>query len=251
MKENRVYGNKVDINSTNTKEFYDQRALKVNEMACPYTAVLLGDQDAQYADQWNKFECQYILPKMKLNKNNRVVDIGCGMGRWAEVVIPEVNNYYGTDFSSQMIKVAEERCKEIEGKAQFINKSFQEFVSSESDAETEKFDRVIIGGVCMYINDNDLANCYNKLLDQLDDQCIMYLTETVAVETRLTLDECPSQALKTTYDAIYRTTKEYNDYYKIFLDAGFKIVEQDYLPHLNKEKDYSETDRWYTIFERV
>lgn len=102
----------------------------------------------------------------------------------------------------------------------------------------------------MYINDADLKDCIARLIDLLDEHCIMYLTETVAVETRLTLDECPSDALKTTYDVIYRTPSEYNAYYEVFKNAGFRIVKQDYLPHLNNEASFSETDRWYTILER-
>ena len=78
----------------------------------------------------------------------------------------------------------------------------------------------------------------------------MLISKTVAVEKRLTLDECPSEALKTTYDVIYRTPSEYNTFYGSLFEAGFKIIKQDYLPHLNNEERFNETDRWYTLFER-
>lgn len=249
MKETRIYGKNIEINCSNTKDFYDQRAKKIDEMECPYTAVLLGDQDASYAAKWNEFECEFILPKLALDNNNVVIDIGCGMGRWAEVVIPQVKEYWGTDFSSGMVSVAKKRCERLEGNGHFVNQSFQEFVDSQKE-ETALYDRVIVGGVCMYINDKDLKACYEGLLNTLKQDCKIYFTETVATQTRLTLDECPSEALKTNYDVIYRTTEEYNEYYKIFLENGFKIIEQGYLPHLNKEKAFYETDRWYTILVR-
>lgn len=248
MKENRVYGSKININCDNTKELYDSRAERLNEMECPYTAVLLGDQDSNYAKKWNEFENKFILPKLEVNEKSRVLDIGCGMGRWAEFILPIAESYCGTDFSSGMIEVAKERCGKISGNGEFLNLSFQEFVSNYG--ENTKFSRVIISGVCMYINDEDLGYCYKKLLDNLEQECVVYLTDTVGVNIRLTLDKCPSQALKTTYDVIYRTTAEYNEYYKVFLDAGFEIVEQEYLPHLNKEQGFSETERWYTILKR-
>ena len=87
-------------------------------------------------------------------------------------------------------------------------------------------------------------------MDKMDTHAKVYFTETIALEKRLTLNQFYSETLKADYDAIYRTEAEYNQVYKNWLDAGFQILEQGLLPHLNKEKEYSETDRWYTIMER-
>ncbi len=102
----------------------------------------------------------------------------------------------------------------------------------------------------MYINDKDLLKGMEQLLEKMDAHVRVYFTETIALTERLTLNEFYSEALKTDYDVIYRTETEYNQIYKSWLDAGFQIIEQGLLPHLNKEKEYSETDRWYTILER-
>ena len=196
------------------------------------------------------YEKEFILPQLQVNETSRVLDIGCGMGRWAESVIPLAGKYFGADFSEEMVQVARRRCKFPGKDYRFYHASFQEVAKLPEDFFEERFNRVIIGGVCMYINDGDMKDCIAGLLRLVDEHCTMYLTETVAVEKRLTLDECPSAALKTTYDVIYRTPSEYNEYYKMLQEAGFRIVQQDYLPHLNNEKEYSETDRWYTILER-
>ena len=89
-----------------------------------------------------------------------------------------------------------------------------------------------------------------QLLEKMEEHAKVYFTETIAVSERLTLDRFYSEALKADYDVIYRTEKEYNCIYKSWLEAGFRIAEQGMLPHLNEEKEYSETDRWYTILER-
>ncbi|MGN0638561.1 MAG: class I SAM-dependent methyltransferase [Huintestinicola sp.] len=250
MNAHRVYSEKLDINTQNTMKFYNDRAQRAASMDCPYTAVLLGDQNPAHAEQWNIFEKEHILPELELNENSRVLEIGCGMGRWAETVIPMVKCYRGADFSSGMIETAKSRCVFKGRDYDFINVSFQQAVSEPGLFGDIKFDRVIIGGVCMYINDSDMDMCISGLNRLLADKCKMFLTETVAMETRLTLNECPSEALKTTYDVIYRTPAEYNEYYSSLIDNGFKIKKQDYLPHLNNEAGFSETDRWYTIFER-
>lgn len=102
----------------------------------------------------------------------------------------------------------------------------------------------------MYINDSEIEECIATFINLIADHAILYLTETVAVEKRLTLNEFWSDAMHTEYSSIYRTPDEYNQLYTAFLNAGFTITEQGFLPHFNKEKEYSETDRWYTILQR-
>lgn len=250
MSSHRIYEQKHDIDSANTQAFYNERAKHMEEMDNPYVAVLLGDQNPEHAEEWNRFEKEYILPELKIDKSSAVLDIGCGIGRWAESVIPDAGYYFGADFSSEMVQTAKKRCNFEGSDYTFYHASFNEIAEKDEGFFKKKFNRVIIGGVCMYINDRELQRCMNGFTAHLDEHCIMYLTETVAVKTRLTLDRCPSDALKTNYDVIYRTPSEYNDLYKTLLDVGFQIKKQDYLPHLNNEKEFSETDRWYTIFER-
>lgn len=241
----RIYGDKVSIQAEDTRSFYDNRAKAMENMANPYMAVLLGDQNPDHAVKWNQFEKDFILPQMEIRRENGVLDIGCGIGRWAEQVSPLCGEYVGTDFSPEMIKAASRRCGGQN--CRFLNMSFQETVRH---AFGRKFDRVFICGVCMYINDTDLPVCFEGLLNLLDEHCILYLTETVAVETRLTLDKQPSEALKADYGVIYRTPEEYRAYYRVLEDAGFRVLKQDYLPHLNTEQGFEETDRWYTILQR-
>ena len=251
MKETRVYEKKLDINTNNTRKFYDERAKEIARMECPYTSVLLGDQNPKHAEEWNIYEKEFILPHLKIDKSSEVLDVGCGMGRWAETIIPMVSFYLGTDFSSEMIQVARKRCIFSDKDYEFYNLSFQELAQAPGTfLQERKFNRVIVSGVCMYINDSEIEQCYKGLVRLLDEHCVLFLNETVAVEKRLTLNEHPSEALKTTYDVIYRTIKEYNEYYNIFLDNGFRIEKQEFLPHLNNEKGYSETERWYTILKR-
>jgi len=241
----RIYSEKVDIRAEDTRRFYDSRARAMENMANPYMAVLLGDQNPDHAVKWNQFEKDFILPQMNMDRTSTVLDIGCGIGRWAEQAAPVCGEYVGTDFSSEMVKAASRRIDSPN--CTFLNLSFQETVRH---AFPHKFNRVFICGVCMYINDSELGGCFEGLLPLLDEHCVLYLTETVAAKTRLTLDNLPSEALKTDYSVIYRTPDEYRAYYKPLEDAGFRVVRQEYLPHLNKEKGFEETDRWYTISER-
>lgn len=241
----RIYSKKVEISVESTRNFYDNRARGIESMENPYMAVLLGDQAPDHALKWNQFEKEWILPQLCIDRESTVLDIGCGIGRWAEQVAPLCGEYIGADFSPEMVKIASQRIDQAN--CSFLNLSFQEAVHH---AFGRRFNRVFICGVCMYINGGELEACFDGLLQLLDEHCVMYLTETVALATRLTLDELPSAALKTDYSVIYRTPDEYRAYYQTLENAGFRAVQQDFLPHLNNEKGFEETDRWYTIFER-
>lgn len=248
MDNHRIYEDKTDINRANTRDFYDSRAKRIGDMDCPYTSVLLGDQNPEHAAMWNIYEKEHILPQLNITKESSVLDIGCGMGRWAEHVIPLCSFYCGVDFSSEMIRVAKERNQGREGDFEFLNYSFQEFVEQKGAEFQGKFDRLIIAGVCMYINDSELPGCLEKLLGMFKEGSIFYLTETVGIKQRLTLKEFYSEALGCDYDAIYRTPEEYSRLFEVLAGKGYRVLSQDFLPKLNDEGAYSETDRWYSIF---
>lgn len=250
MKQNRIYGKKVEINTEHTRDFYNSRAKNIKNMNNPYVSVLLGDQNPEYALEWDAFEKENILPKMQIDETCRVLDIGCGMGRWAEALIPKCGYYCGTDLSSEMVKFAEEHNCFPEKSYAFLNYGFEEFCALPETKVSGKFNRLWICGIMMYINDEVLLKGMEQLLEKMDRHARIYFTETIALTERLTLNEFYSEALKADYDVIYRTEAEYNYIYKSWLESGFQIIEQGMLPHLNKEKEYSETDRWYTILER-
>ena len=142
---NRIYNDKVDVNNDNIREFYNKRAQKfIKGEKNQYTSVLLGDNNPEYAKKWDEFEKNYVGKYLNLGTDKKFLDIGCGIGRWAENVIDKCGQYIGTDFSIEMVKAARERFKE-HSNAQFINSSFQDIFNNELIAKN-KFDTIIITG---------------------------------------------------------------------------------------------------------
>ncbi len=86
MDEQRIYQKKVDINTQHVLRFYNDRAER-NDMESPYTSVLLAD-GTDKAEKWDLFETKSIFPQLKIEQGSRVLDVGCGVGRWAEKIIP-------------------------------------------------------------------------------------------------------------------------------------------------------------------
>ena len=245
--ESRIYSKKVDLTASNVKEFYDKRASEyVKGGVKRYTTVLLGDNHPGYAEAWDEFEKKYILPYLNVGEKHKILDIGCGVGRWAESLVATCGEYVGTDFSGEMIKADSEYFKDYKN-AHFINCSFQELFSNDF-INSRKFDTVIIAGVSMYINDSELERCYEKLQDLLSDGAIVYIEESVGVEERLTLNHIWSENLGDNYDAIYRTRSEYLELMKPLL-SGNEMIEEEYFNELDKD-DMSETSHWYVLIRK-
>lgn len=52
---------------------------------------------------------KFLNKKLNFSKADEVLDAGCGTGELADIVGPQVGVYVGTDFSSNAIKIAEQR----------------------------------------------------------------------------------------------------------------------------------------------
>lgn len=247
MKEqnNRIYFQKIDLESSNVIKFYNKRANR-HSSDIGYTTVLLGDNNPEYAVRWNALEKQRITPLLKVGSDANVLDIGCGMGRWAEELISKVNCYVGVDFSSEMVRLAKERFSPYPN-AYFYNDSFQDVFSDDS-VTVRQYDTIIITGVSMYINEDDLRKCYAQLRELLKDGGRLYMEESVGLKERLTLNHIWSENLGDNYDAIYRTREEYLELLSPLIQST-TVIREEYLEELDK-KDLKETSHWYIILEK-
>lgn len=239
----RVYGEKASIDAENTVSFYDQRAKTINNRKQEYTTVLLGDQDPDFSVKWDAYEKQLILPRLKLNQDKVILDIGCGMGRWAEAVADQCKEYYGVDFSSELIAVAKENIKNEN--CHFYTMSAVDAVSNPK-ITARKYDIVLDVGVSMYINEEELKECYRGLKQLADRDTLFYFEESVGKKERITLNHIWSDNLNAYYSAIYRTREEYKSLIEECMN-GVEFIEEGYLHCLDKE-EHAETSHWYALF---
>lgn len=149
---NRIYGTRTDINEQEVRDFYNKRAALASSMKNPLSAVVNGEQNPEQADTRSRFDREYIVPRLDLTQNSAVLDIGCGMGRFAEMVLPLCGRYLGADFAPEMIAAAEKRTAAYSDQAKYVCASFSELMSKPDSFFGGKFDCVIMLGVCMYIS---------------------------------------------------------------------------------------------------
>src|SRR5687767_9318782 len=98
----RLVAQPADIEYRHTHSFFEARG--AGDRSSPHTATMY--QDPTLAEQRDGAEKENILPLLALNKSDRVLDVGCGAGRWAEAVVSIVADYLGIDFSANLLEIA-------------------------------------------------------------------------------------------------------------------------------------------------
>lgn len=195
-------------------------------------------------------EKEKISPLLCVKSGQRVLDIGCGIGRWGEYLLEQDLYYVGIDGSSYMIQQGEENLKQYEKKKLLVG-IFQEFPDIlKKSGEDEHFDLIFINGVFMYLNDEDYGKALEDIRNAAGETCKIYVKESMAREERLTLDEIYSESLTQEYSAIYRSISEYEETLQKAWGDEFDLTHRGELfsEELNNRK---ETLDYYFIYEKT
>jgi cyclopropane fatty-acyl-phospholipid synthase-like methyltransferase len=242
MKSNRVYGKREILDGSKVLEFFETRGKRAKSDS-PYSSVLYQDGNPDLALARDLFEKELILPMLDLPNRRRVLDVGCGVGRWGDVLVGKVERYVGVDFSSELVAIAKQRVTA----GGFYVMSADE-VCRQSLSTEWPFDLVIVSGVFLYLNDDQISRTIRGLLDVIADDGLVYIREPLATEERLTLSSYWSEELKDDYHAIYRTIEQME---KVLTDemAGSRFSMQGFSPLYNdcSMNNRSETKQFYTF----
>lgn len=239
----------VDINYEETRKFFSSRAKKYKNEN-PYSVTMYQDNNALLVEQRNKAEQEKILPLLDINENSKIIDIGCGIGRWTEAIKQNINLYFGIDFSADLIKIARERnCRQ---NVTFDVVSATDILKYEGLNKIIPFNIIIISGVLLYLNDEDVRKVISSLEHISTKDTIIYIREPIGIENRLTLKEVFSEELNDYYNAIYRTEEEYIEIFNQCLKPSeFEVINKGFLfdeiSNLNNRK---ETSQFYFILKK-
>ena len=205
----RLYGEKEDINKENIKDFFDKRASKEVDSLMTITSF----QEKENLDQRQEEESKIVLENIDLT-GKKILEIGCGLGRWAEIFHDKCKSYLGLDYAENLINLAKENYN-------YENCEFQ--VMSALDIKIDEliikppFDIIFIAGVLIYLNDEDISQMIKEINKISSKNKIIYIRETISVmNNRLTLKDFYSKDLDANYNAIYRTKDELLDFFKEF-----------------------------------
>jgi SAM-dependent methyltransferase len=229
----RISGKKHDISYEATLQFFEGRG-RAAQPDAPQTATMY--QDKELACRRDACEKETVLPLLELRSADRALDIGCGAGRWAEVLSGRTASYLGIDFSASLLKLAE--------RFRAPGVSFQclpaQEVSPAALALPPPFDLFICSGILIYLNDDDVLRLGQRIAAMAAPGARLYLREPMARAERLTLDRFPSAELQTEYSASYRTLEQCDEIFGAPLrQGGFRLLLERslYPPELCNRKE--------------
>lgn len=235
--QTRVYTDKIKIDNNSTKEFWENRANNINNLQ---TVLLGSDKTGIEQNTRNEHEKLIVESVIRQIQNPRILDIGCGIGRWAENLINQFDYYTGVDFSEGFIDYASKKFSDNKN-IKFCNNSILEL---DDTILSSNFNFIICTGVLMYVNDSNIFDIF-KAFRRVTPEYV-YIQESISLmDARLTLNQFESKDLKTNYNAIYRTKQEYEEYFKT---NKFDIIKTDLLLD-NKSGAREETNAQYWILK--
>lgn len=238
----RYTGTPHDISYAATLDFFESRGRQASAEA-PQTATMY--QDHGLAARRDACERDTVLPLLAPRPEDRVLDIGCGYGRWGEVLAEHVGAYVGVDFSAELLRLAQARRLP---RAHFQRLAAQDIAPGALE-QPGPYDLFICSGLLIYLNDADVTKLARAIVTLAAPAARVYLREPMAVTgSRLTLDRFPSAELQRDYSAIYRTPEQCHVLFGAPLrEAGFACaVERSlYPPELcNRQETEQQIQFW-------
>lgn len=250
-KESRIYGRQQEINPEEVKCLYAERAEKSRTVHIDAPVVLSSDVDVQNIELWTSWELHKWFPVFHLDKESVVFELGFGTGRMTKYIVPTAKQYVGVDYVGEFVDIIQRRDDiGVKENTLFLKEDFQAFLKKAETMKLPKFTHFFLsGGVFMYMNDEVVQECMEKMERLLEEKSIIYISEPIALEERLTLHSFYSEELSHNYSAIYRTEDEYKTIFKTLMDKGFalKVSELFFENDIKKQK---ETKQWMFILER-
>jgi ubiquinone/menaquinone biosynthesis C-methylase UbiE len=237
------------IDKKSVADFFEKRADKISTLGA-MQAVIYQDKNPTLAASRNAAEKAKLLPLLRLNGSQRVLDVGCGTGRWANDLLPLSAWYHGIDACEGFVIHAREKFTDAVN-ARFTTAAADAF-SLELLNENTLFDRVLCSGVLIYLNDEDFVQSILCMAKVIRRGGLILLREPLGVDQRLTISEHYSEDMDQTYNAIYRTGKELLTLIRQAMpESDFKFVGSGDVytdPALNNRSD---TKQQWLLLERT
>lgn len=202
--------NPSNLDKYSILDFYKKRAINYDSKS-PEVSMLLQDSNPELAIKRSRFEITRIMPLLNIESTTRILDVGCGVGRWAKELAEVVQEYVGSDYCEPLLRIAR---SEYGG---FQKTKFYELEASDSvHLEIGKSANLILfAGVSQYISDAELIESlrnFSKIL--VRNSGVLYLRCPIAIENEFTLNKHYSVELGTEYSAHYRTENQMSKFFQ-------------------------------------
>lgn len=183
-----------------------------------------------------------IFEKLRpyLNKDVRVLEIGCASGLSMFKIAPLVNMYYGTDLSDSIIEKNKKKVKE----EQISNIKLACLQAGEIDKLNDNnFDIVIINSVIQcFHGHNYLRKVITKVVNKLREKGILFIGDVMDQDLKVELIESLMEFKNNHSESNYRTKTDFSN--ELFVSRSFF---EDMAVDNKKIKGVKFTDKIHTI----
>lgn len=228
--------------------FFEARAARTPEIG-DLAAVIYQDGNPELARRRDAVEKRMLGSRIAPFAGARVLDLGCGNGRWAADMLAAGCTYHGADASEGLVERARARFHGVPD-ARFTVMPVERATLAALD-ESEPFDRILCLGVLIYLNDEHLGDVAARLPSLARQQARIVLREPVGLGERLSIVDHFSEDMRQTYNAIYRTEAELLAALAPVLgEAGFRLTGSgDVYAEADLNNRVETRQRWF-VFER-
>jgi len=193
---------KDSIDYKAVQRYFDDAA----EGASAAASYMAHDQDLPPSALRYRFEVEQrtiadwldVIPK-----SATVLDVGCGAGAWTSVFANRYARVVGIEGSTAMVEAARQ-CTRNAPNVSIVHGDVR------VDLPDGEFQLVFLGGLCMYLNDDDVVALLTDLKGRIGSSGSIILRESTVPHSRRTATG--------DYQAVYRTVDEYR---ALFARAGF------------------------------
>ncbi|MCM1220378.1 MAG: class I SAM-dependent methyltransferase [Lachnospiraceae bacterium] len=244
----RITENKIDINYEDTKEFFRGRSQKFNKDN-PYSVTMYQDNNKELVLARNAKEIERLYPLLCIDKHSKVLDVACGIGRWADTLPGEIEEYCGIDFSAELIEIARQRNRKEN--FHFCVGGAEQVKTVLTEHNRGKYNIILMIGIMVYLNDTTLTSLLVQLETVCENSATICIREPIALKDRLTLKNFFSDELNDNYNAIYRTRSELLETLtQTLLTKDFSIKEEGFLFDEDTLNNRKETAQYYFLLKR-
>jgi cyclopropane fatty-acyl-phospholipid synthase-like methyltransferase len=175
------------------------------------------------------------------------LDVGCGVGVWLERLAGRFERAEGVDLSGEMVASARARLA-----AAGVTNATVEKRSILELPDDRRYDLVFVGGVLMYVNDEDLERMVARLARLLTPRGLLLLRESTSAPEPWYRDTPLSPGLhadraakRPPYFAIYRTPESYR---RVAEAHGLEVVRA----HPNRHYKLADmTETWLRVLDTL
>jgi len=136
---------------------------------------------------------------LSLDRNGAALDLGSGMGFWAEKFARRFARVDALEGSSSLYAALEKRCSQHSNMRAFLGDA----LSFQPD---QRYQLIFLGGLLMYLDENDVIILLKRLKQYLEPGGIILCRESTVREQTFILEG--------EYTAVYRSVKSYASLFK-------------------------------------